>query len=113
VLIVYVDVDDTLVRHVGAKRVVVGGMAEHVRGLFAEGATLYCWSTGGAAYAREVAEGLGIAGCFAGFLPKPQVMIDDQEVAAWRGVVQVHPLQCAGMGMADYLKRVEGAGRSG
>jgi hypothetical protein len=110
-LVVYVDVDDTLVRHAGAKRIVVGGMVEHVRELFAGGATLYCWSTGGAAYAREVAEELGIAGCFAAFLPKPQVMIDDQEVAAWRRLVQVHPLQCAGMTVADYKRSVEGAGR--
>ena len=47
-LVVYVDVDDTLVRSVGTKRVPISSAVDHVRSLHREGAKLYCWSTGGA-----------------------------------------------------------------
>lgn len=84
-LVVFVDVDDTLVRSVGAKRIPMPRVIERVRGLHAEGATLYLWSTGGAEYARATAAELGISELFAGFLPKPHLIIDDQPVAEWRG----------------------------
>ncbi|MFT2718800.1 hypothetical protein ACMT4L_02240 [Deinococcus sp. A31D244] len=48
-LIVYVDVDETLVRNVGRSRVPIPGAIAHVRELAAQGAELYCWSSGGAA----------------------------------------------------------------
>ncbi|HFW7063473.1 TPA: hypothetical protein ACIC77_005019, partial [Escherichia coli] len=40
-------------------------------------------SSGGADYARKSAIELGIVECFAGFLPKPHVIIDDQPVSQW------------------------------
>jgi hypothetical protein len=97
-LIVYVDVDDTLVRTAGAKRIPMAEVVRHVRALFEEGAELYCWSSGGGDYARSVAEELGIARCFRAFLPKPQVMLDDQSFAEWRRLVCVHPMLCGGSG---------------
>jgi hypothetical protein len=42
-LVVYVDVDDTLVRTVGGKRIPMSDAVDHVRALSAEGAELYCW----------------------------------------------------------------------
>jgi hydroxymethylpyrimidine pyrophosphatase-like HAD family hydrolase len=45
--IVFVDVDDTLVRSVGAKRIRMPGVVAAVRKLHAEGAQLYLWSSGG------------------------------------------------------------------
>src|SRR4051812_2945141 len=92
--VVFVDVDDTLMRSVGSKRIPAPSVVARVRALPAEGAEMYCWSTGGAAYAKEAAEELGIAGCFAAFLPKPDVMIDDQAVAEWRGCTLVRPAEC-------------------
>jgi cation transport ATPase len=90
-MIVYVDVDDTLVRSVGTKRIPIPRAIERVRGLFAQGAVLYLWSTGGADYARASAAELGISDCFAGFLPKPNLIIDDQPVAEWRGCTYEYP----------------------
>ena len=107
-LVIYIDVDDTLVRTFGTKRMPIGGMADHVKALVADGAVLYCWSSGGAAYARLVANELGIGECFSGFLPKPHVMIDDQEINAWRRLIQVHPGQCGGFTVADYRCRLLG-----
>ena len=103
-LVVYVDVDDTLVRTVGSKRVPVGGVAEHVRALAKAGAEMYCWSAGGGEYARSVAEELGLADSFAGFLPKPQVLLDDRAMAQWNRVIEVHPAEC-GQWTADAYQR--------
>ena len=82
--VVYVDVDDTLVRSVGTKRIPMPRVIEKVRSLHREGATLYLWSSGGEDYAKSSAQELGIAECFTGFLPKPTVIIDDQAVSDWR-----------------------------
>ena len=110
-LVVYVDVDDTLVRSVGAKRIPMTGAVEHVRSLHADGAQLYCWSSGGGEYARSVAEELGIAGCFVSFLPKPHVLLDDQPVGEWRRLVTVHPVQCESETVATYRATVAGGRR--
>lgn len=91
--IVYVDVDDTLIRSVGHKRIPVTNVIEQVKALKRAGAELYCWSSGGAAYAKEVAGELGLTACFAGFLPKPRLIIDDQRVAEWRYCAEVHPAE--------------------
>src|SRR5262245_4536499 len=93
-LVVYVDVDDTLIRTAGSKRIPVSGVADHVAALATGGAILYCWSSGGAEYAREVACELGIGQHFSAFLPKPNVVIDDQDVQKWRRLTQVHPGRC-------------------
>lgn len=109
-LIVYVDVDDTLIRSAGTKHFPVSGVAEHVRCLFAEGAVLFCWSSGGADYARSIAEELGIANCFAGFLPKPNVILDDQDVGKWRRLTQIHPSQCGRMSTEKYWQAITTTG---
>jgi predicted HAD superfamily phosphohydrolase YqeG len=89
--IVFVDVDDTLVRSAGTKRIPIALVVECVKGLRQAGATLYCWSTGGAEYAREAAHELGLGDCFVAFLPKPTVILDDQAPAEWRLCRHVHP----------------------
>ena len=93
-LVVYVDIDDTLIRSVGTKRIPIVGVVDHVRNLYSAGAQLFCWSSGGRDYAQAVAEELGIANCFTGFLPKPHVILDDQPVGDWRRCLTVHPSQC-------------------
>lgn len=105
-LIVYVDVDDTLIRTAGTKRIPVSGVAQHVSALAAEGAVLYCWSSGGAAYAEEVARELGIEKCFVAFLPKPHVLLDDQDVSKWRRLTQVHPGRCSTLSIEAYWQQI-------
>lgn len=101
-LVVYVDVDETLVRNVGRSRIPVPAAIAQVGRLFEEGAELYCWSSGGARYARESAVECGLEDCFVAFLPKPQVLLDDQHPGAWRRLVHVHPLECGAQGIAEY-----------
>ncbi|MFS8071615.1 MAG: hypothetical protein ACMG6S_35040 [Byssovorax sp.] len=101
-LVAYVDVDDTLVRSFGAKRIPMSAVVEHVRQLHEQGVTLYCWSAGGAEYAKSSAHELGIEHCFLGFLPKPNIVIDDQSPADWRGLVCVHPNEAVSKSIQDY-----------
>jgi hypothetical protein len=89
--VIYVDVDDTLVRSVGAKRIPMPSVVSRVKALFSEGVTLYLWSSGGAEYARTAANELGIEHCFVGFLPKPNAYLDDQPVHEWKYCTHVYP----------------------
>ena len=90
-LVIYVDVDDTLIRSVGSKRIMMTHSVKQVKALHAEGAELYCWSSGGAEYAKASAVEAGIEDCFKDFLPKPQVMLDDQPVEDWKYLTYLHP----------------------
>jgi phosphoglycolate phosphatase-like HAD superfamily hydrolase len=92
-LVVYVDVDDTLVRTVGTKRVPIPAVIDRVRTLHAAGNTLYLWSGGGAEYARTTVKELGISHCFIAFLSKPTHILDDQHISEWRDLIHVHPNQ--------------------
>lgn len=62
-----------------------------VRALYEQGHTLYCWSSGGAEYARMSAGELGIEDCFIGFLPKPDMVLDDQEWSDSNRLRWIHP----------------------
>ncbi|MFC4424876.1 DUF705 domain-containing protein [Deinococcus navajonensis] len=101
-LVVYVDVDETLVRNHGRARIPMPATIRHVRELHEQGAALYCWSSGGAAYARESAREVGLEDVFLAFLPKPMVLLDDQEIGTWRRLLQVHPNAAAGQTVQDY-----------
>ncbi len=92
--VVFVDVDDTFVRSVGTKRIPIPAVLQYIRHLSQRGATLYCWSSGGGEYARQSAEEFGIADCFVAFLPKPNVLLDDQNISDWRDLKQMHPSMC-------------------
>jgi hydroxymethylpyrimidine pyrophosphatase-like HAD family hydrolase len=81
--VIFVDVDDTLIRSVGTKRIPMPPVVDRVRALHRAGAALYLWSAGGADYARASAVELGIEECFVAFLPKPDVYLDDQPVHEW------------------------------
>jgi hypothetical protein len=83
-LVVYVDVDDTLIRTSGSKRIPVSGVVE------------------------SVAVGLGIAELFAGFLPKPQVLVDDRALAQWNRLIEIHPSECGRWNAEDYQRAVAG-----
>ncbi|MEM1069869.1 MAG: hydrolase [Planctomycetota bacterium] len=89
--VVFVDVDDTLIRTFGTKQIPIPSAAEYVRKMHAQGYTLYCWSRGGDEYARGVAERLGIDDCFAGFMPKPDIVLDDRLDACLDHCEFIHP----------------------
>ena len=105
-LIVYVDVDDTLVRSVGSKRIPIKPVIDHIRQLHNNGAKLYCWSTGGADYTRSTAEELAILDCFLAFLPKPNVLIDDQQLCEWRQCLELHPLSVSNKTTEEYWELI-------
>jgi hypothetical protein len=107
-LIAYVDVDDTLVRSFGSKRIPMTEMVRHIQYLRRDGVILYAWSSGGAEYARQSAKELGIDDCFAAFLPKPNVIIDDQAPAEWRRLVHVHPGEASATTVEEYAAAVYG-----
>jgi hypothetical protein len=102
-LVIFVDVDDTLVRSVGTKRIPMPAAVSAVKRLAEQGAVLYGWSSGGAAYAKASAQELDIERCFVGFLPKPDVVLDDQPPAEWRRLIHVHPLSAADMSVEALL----------
>jgi len=88
-----VDVDDTLVRSVGTKRIPMPAVIAEVRRLGQAGSLMYLWSSGGAEYCRATAEELGLTDCFAGYLPKPHAYIDDQCISDWRDCKHFYPMQ--------------------
>lgn len=90
--ILYVDVDDTLVRSFGSKRIPMSASVEAVRELHRRGVRLFCWSSGGEEYALQSARELGLEGCFEAFLPKPEGLLDDVPVECW-DLRQWHPNQ--------------------
>lgn len=102
--IIYVDVDDTLIRTVGTRRIPIPEVIEHVRRLKADGAELYLWSAGGSRYCEEIADELGLRECFKAFLPKPRIIIDDQEVRDWVFCTTFHPSTCGGRSLEDYFR---------
>jgi FMN phosphatase YigB (HAD superfamily) len=89
--VIFIDVDDTLVRSAGTKRIPMPSVVKRVRELYQQGDALYLWSSGGADYARASAVELEIADCFLAFLPKPDVYLDDQAVEDWRYCRHVLP----------------------
>lgn len=102
---IYVDVDETFVRNYGSKRIAIPAILTHIKDLKKQGAIMYCWSSGGADYAKESAEEFGIEDCFVGFLPKPEVAIDDVSFSQWRNLLQVHPNECDGNTIETYKKK--------
>jgi len=89
--VIYVDVDDTLIRSAGTKRIPLPGVVAAVRELYDQGVELYLWSSGGAEYAKRAAGEVGLEQCFVAFLPKPHRYIDDQAVHEWRYCQPVLP----------------------
>jgi len=104
---IFVDVDDTFVRSYGTKRIPITATIEHLKALKKQGAQLYCWSSGGADYAKKSAEEFGLKDIFRAFLPKPQVIIDDQNINDWKRFIQVHPLSCPQKTLDHYQSALE------
>jgi hypothetical protein len=109
-VVIYVDIDDTLIRSIGSKRIPITAAINHVRSLHADGAHLYCWSTGGN-YAHTIAKELNLDHCFLAFLPKPQILLDDQPPAEWRRLITIHPLQCESQSLINYRQMLDTGNR--
>lgn len=103
---IYVDVDDTFVRSASSKRIPIPQVIQHVRQLHQQGAILYCWSSGGADYARQSAEEFGISDCFVAFLPKPNILIDDRPIGEWPRFATLHPSTCGTQTLDDYRRHL-------
>lgn len=103
--ILFIDVDDTLVRTAGAKRLPMTATVDLVRALHAQGAQLFLWSRGGAAYALATARELGLEPCFVAFLPKPDALLDDARIDTWR-MPELHPAECSGLTADEVLARL-------
>lgn len=98
--IIFVDVDDTFVRSYGSTRIPIPHVLKYLQYIYDEGAILYCWSSGGGEYAERSATEFGIASLFIGFLPKPNILIDDVAIEDWRYLEQRHPNECT-ISLAD------------
>ena len=59
-MIVYVDVDETLISNAGSEQQPIPDVVAHLRRIHADGVKLYCWSAGGAEYARKCAALAGV-----------------------------------------------------
>jgi hypothetical protein len=106
-LCIFVDVDDTIVRSVGTKRIPIPLVVQHVKELKQQGAVMYCWSSGGAAYAKQSAEEFGISDCFEAFLPKPNVLLDDCLMTSWPRLICIHPSSCSNKTLDDYERELD------
>lgn len=98
--VIYIDVDDTLIRSAGSKRIPITHMIELVKQLYAAGVELYCWSRAGRQHAINVALEYKIYGCFTAFLTKPDLLIDDTLFTDW-GVYEIHPSSCRGVDVEE------------
>ncbi|MEM9543251.1 MAG: hypothetical protein AAGA60_27650 [Cyanobacteria bacterium P01_E01_bin.42] len=67
----------------GEEKKIRESLEKNFKNLKAQGATLYCWSSGGADYAKEIAEKLGIVDIFTAFLPKPHMLLDNRNINNW------------------------------
>lgn len=101
---VYIDVDDTLVRTFGTKRIPMTHTIVFTKKLKNAGATLYCWSKAGGAYAKKIAEEFEIADCFDGFLTKPDIVIDDCLFDKWISK-EIHPNACFALTVEELFKQ--------
>jgi hypothetical protein len=92
-MIIFIDVDDTFVRSFGTKRIPIPSVIKEIQELKEKGAILHCWSSGGREYAHASAIEFGLEHCFVDYLPKPDLLIDDQPMQEWRRLRHIYPNQ--------------------
>ena len=63
-----------------------GRVLEYLRGLDLEAWELFAWSDGGSEAARVHVVEAGVEDLFSGFLPKPNVLLDEHGVDEWPDV---------------------------
>lgn len=90
-MIYYIDIDDTLIRTVGSKAIPMVRTIEFINSINQSNDSIYLWSRGGAEYCRQIAEKLNITSNIKGYLPKPDVLIDDCDISQWNFMTVIHP----------------------
>jgi hypothetical protein len=90
-MIYFIDVDDTLVRTAGTTVIPMPRTVDFIKAHASPENTIYLWSRGGADYARQRARAVGVESPIEGFLPKPDVIIDDQSLLDWTHLSTFHP----------------------
>ncbi len=106
-LCIYIDVDGTLVQTCADRRIPNSNLLRRLREWKAQGAILYCWSSHGAEYAQRTAEELQVANCFAGFVTKPHVLVDDQGIKEWPYLLELAPGGAEQLSRAAVRERLE------
>lgn len=107
-LVIYVDVDDTLIRTLGTKRVPIPTAISHVRALHTQGAVLYLSAVAVNNMLGECAR-YGYRGMLRRILAKTSnSKFDDQQVSEWRYCRTVHPSNCGETSMEDYVTQLYG-----
>lgn len=91
--VIYIDVDDTLIRTFGSRTLPIVHMIDLVKQLKDASAELYCWSAAGRDHAIDVAREYGIYDCFVAFMTKPELMIDDRTLTQLH-IQEMHPNEC-------------------
>lgn len=99
-LVFYVDIDDTLIRSFGSKRIPISRMVEHVRYLAAQGCKIYLWSRAGDEYVRQTAIELELLDIVTACLSKPNIVIDDENL--FEKISYFHPNEAASKTISDY-----------
>ena len=107
-LCIYIDVDGTLVQTTAGRRVPNQSLLCRLREWKAQGAILYCWSSGGADYAQRTAEELKVKACFAAFLTKPHALVDDQSIQHWPYFLELAPARAEGLSVTGIREELEG-----
>ena len=90
-MIYYIDVDDTLIRTIGSKIIPIPNTLKLINELDLSANTIYLWSRGGAEYCKNTAHLLGIQDKIFGYLSKPDILIDDQDICDWSHIKKFHP----------------------
>jgi hypothetical protein len=91
----YIDVDGTLERKILGIEVPLKNVAQGLQLLKREGALVFLWSTGGVQHARKAAREAKIEKYVDGYLPKPNVYVDDKPVAKWKDCERWKPRKLA------------------
>ena len=109
--VLYVDVDDTIARSTGKRNFPRSEIIARLQNLSRNPRIeLYLWSSGGAEYAKTVAEQFGVSKLFQAFLPKPTILVDDAQVETWRYLRQLHPNDILSGALDDLLDEDDGNG---
>ena len=79
-MIIYIDIDDTLIRTIGSKIIPIPDTVNFIKNCNTNKNEIYLWSRGGAQYCKNIAIKLLLDHKITGYLPKPNLIIDDTEL---------------------------------
>ena len=77
-----------------------------IKELYQDGFEMYCWSSGGADYAKKTCQEFGIEDCFKFFLPKPNFLVDDQDINEWNFLIKEFPQNFSNLSKEEIIKKM-------